>query len=90
MSEDNSMDSSVTAEPIKTAQKVHKKRDIFRFKGPEEMSLCLDHVHKITRKEKRITFQFAATADFVDFENEEAAEKGYDQIIGVWSADVLE
>ena len=39
---------------------------------------------------KRITFQFYNTSTFVDLENEEAAKKALDHILGVWSADVIE
>jgi hypothetical protein len=69
--------------------KMKKKRDIFRFNGQEEMSINLEHIYKITRSGKRITFQ-ANTADFVEFEDEESSRRAYEQIISVWSSDVLE
>jgi len=75
-------------EAVKPAVVLKKKRDIFRFNGQEDMSINLEHVHKMTRKEKRVTFQFPATADFVDFEDEECAKRAYEQILGVWSCDV--
>lgn len=72
----------------KPSVKIKKKRDIFRFNGSEDMSINLEHVNKMVRKEKRITFQFDETADYVEFEDEECAKKAYDQILSVWSADV--
>ncbi len=74
-------------EPKKIALK--KKRDIFRFNGQEDMSINLEHVHKIVRSEKRITFQLPATADYVDFESEEVAKVAYDQILTAWASDVV-
>jgi hypothetical protein len=75
-------------EAVNTVGKIKKKRDIFRFNGSEDMSINLEHVNKMVRKEKRITFQFDETADYVEFEDEECAKKAYDQILSVWSADV--
>lgn len=76
-------------EAVKPQPTYRKKRDIFRFNGQEDMSINLEHVHKMTRKEKRITFQFPATADFVDFEDEAAAKNAYEQLLTVWASDVL-
>jgi len=89
MSEENIVDNKPTEEAVKPQPSCRRKRDIFRFNGQEDMSINLEHVHKMSRKEKRITFQFPATADFVDFEDEEAAKKAYDQIINVWASYVL-
>lgn len=69
---------------------IKKRRNIFRFKGHEDMSINIDHMHKMSLKEKRITFQFSATADFVEFTEEEAAKNAYEQILELWSASVLE
>lgn len=89
MSEENKLDCPTTQECEKPKAKFKKKRDIFRFNGQEEMSINLEHVYKIVRSGNKITFQ-ATTADFVDFESDEAAKTAYDQIIGVWCSDVFE
>lgn len=65
-------------------------RDIFRFDGEKPTAINLEHVTQITREGKRITFQFYNTAMFVDFEEDEAAQNAFNQIITVWCADVLE
>lgn len=89
MSEDLPMDCATTEQGVVPKVTIKKKRDIFRFNGQEDMSINLDHVYKITRSAKRITFQ-GLTSDFVEFQDEEGAKKVYDQIISIWSSDVLE
>lgn len=86
MSEENPI---VEATCAKATTKIKKKRDIFRFAGPTDMAINLDHVYKMVQEGKRITFQ-SSTADFVDFEDEESAKRAYEQILNVWSADVGE
>ena len=88
MSEETAMANPTIPEYEPEIKKIPKKRDIFRFKGQEDMSINLDHVQKINRKEKRIAFQLTATADYVDFETDEAAANAYENIIAVWSSDV--
>ena len=89
MSEDNKVESPAASEAEKPQVKFKKKRDIFRFAGGQDMAINLEHVYKMLRDGKRITFQ-GSTADFVDFEDEEAAKRAFDQILSVWSAEVLE
>jgi hypothetical protein len=64
-----------------------KKRDIFRFAGEKDISINLEHVTSMFVEGKRITFQFYQTATFVDLEDDEAAKKAYENIIGIWSTD---
>lgn len=70
--------------------KCHKKRDIFRFNGQEDMSINLEHVYKMVRAGKRITFQTAVanpTADYVEFDDDDIATNAYQQILNVWCSD---
>lgn len=67
-----------------------KKRDIFRFQGEKDISINLEHVTTMFAEGKRITFQFYTNATFVDLEDDAAAKRAYEQIIGVWSADAVE
>ena len=93
MSENGNVECSAPCEAEKPQAKVRKKRDIFRFNGQEDMSINLEHVYKIVRAGKRITFQTAVaspTADFVEFESEDAAKTAFDQILSVWSQEVVE
>ena len=93
MSEDNKVECSAPEECSKKKTQLRKKRDIFRFNGSEDLSIDLGHVYKIVRKEKRITFQTACpgpSADYIEFESEEAAKNGYDHILAAWASDVLE
>jgi DNA polymerase sigma len=90
MSEDTQIECTSTQEACKSKAAMKKKRDIFRFKAEEDMSINLEHMNKMTRKDKRITFQFSETADYVEFESEEIAQRAYEQILNIWVADVLE
>ncbi len=67
-----------------------KKRDIFRFNGEKDISINLEHVTTMFAEGKRITFQFYTNATFIDLEDDAAAKRAYEQIIGVWSADAIE
>lgn len=69
--------------------KIRPKRDIFRFAGEKPSAINLEHVTQINVEGKKITFQFYSTAMFVEFDNDEAAKNAFEQILSVWSADVL-
>lgn len=90
---DNNCSENCETKPIK----IRKKRDVFRFKGNgQDMALNLDYVYKITQTEKRISFipvgadPDKASADYVEFENEDAAQKAVEQILTAWSSEVVE
>lgn len=70
--------------------KTKPRRDIFRFAGEKPAAINLEHVTQINVEGKRITFQFYSTAMFIDMDDEEAAKNAFEQILNVWSADVLE
>ena len=76
-------------EEVKQKPTIRKKRDIFRFNGEKDISINLEHVTNMYAEGKRITFQFYTNATFIDLEDDEAAKRAYEQIIGVWSADVV-
>lgn len=80
--------SNVDSTSPKTA--VKKGRDIFRFKGSKDMALNLERVTNIFIEGNRITFQFYATASYIDMENDDAAQKAYEKILAIWSADAME
>lgn len=93
------LDNPVAEEAVKPAKKVIKKRDIFRFCAKEDMAVDLEKYHKIMRLGKRIVFYLPVAMpnapeqpmnDWIEFEEEEAAKRAFEQIIGIWSADVLE
>lgn len=71
-------------------------RTIFRFKGTDDWALDLGKIYKIVlkEKEKRVVLQMSPRPedlnDAIDFDTEEAAHRGYEQIIGAWAANVLE
>jgi hypothetical protein len=67
-----------------------KKRDIFRFHGEKDISINLEHVTTMFAEGNRLTFQFYTNATFVDLEDEVAAKRAYEQIVGIWSADAIE
>lgn len=80
-------ESVVSNDPPKV--KMRPKRDIFRFSGEKPSAINLEHVTQINVEDKKITFQFYSTAMFIEFETEEAAKNAFEQILSVWSADVL-
>lgn len=100
MSENNPMDNPAATETVKAPVKVQKKRDIFRFStGGEEMAIDLGKVWKIIRKGKKVIFVLPfpvpvapdkEPGDWIEFIEEEATKRFFEQITGVWSADVLE
>lgn len=97
MSENLPVDSACPEKCEPKAIKVRKKRDIFRFKGNgQDMALNLDYVYKITQTGKRISFipvaadPDKASSDYVDFENDEAAQKAVEQILTAWSSEIVE
>jgi hypothetical protein len=98
MSEECKAECAAVEEAVNSKPNVKKKRDIFRFVGQEDMAIDLGHVYKIVRREKRIDFHIPVPAyeekrpfaDYIDFEKEESCKKAFEQIIAVWSADVLE
>ncbi len=85
----------VAVEPAKSApiqqSRPNIQRTIFRFKGTEDVAIDLGKIYKIVlkEKEKRIVLQMSPRpddlTDAVDFESEEAACRGYEQIIGAWA-----
>jgi hypothetical protein len=77
-------------EEVKQKPAFKKKRDIFRFQGEKDISINLEHVTTMFAEGKRITFQFYTNATFIDLEDDAAAKRAYEQIIGVWSADAIE
>ena len=85
----NEMECTTPVETEKKEVKIRKKRDIFRFKGEQDMAINVEYMYKMVREGKKITFQ-GSTTDFVEFESEEIAENAFNQIIGIWSTDVLE
>lgn len=89
MGEESKTECTALVEAEKKQATIRKKRDIFRFSGAQDMAINLEHVYKMIRDGHKITFQ-GSTADYVDFENEDAAKKAFDQILAVWCADVLE
>lgn len=66
-------------------------RTIFRFKGAQDMSIDLGKIYKIVYQEgsKAILLQVSPKkddlADSIEFESEDAALRGYEQIIGIWA-----
>lgn len=90
MTEDLKMNEEGKVLEVKQCPSFKKKRDIFRFNGEKDMSINLEHVTNMFVEGKRITFQFYSTATFVDLEDEAAAQKAYEQILSIWSCDVLE
>jgi hypothetical protein len=72
------------------------ERTIFRFKGAEDVAIDLGKIYKIVckDKEKKVLLQMSPKpedlSDAVEFESEEAAYRGYEQIIGAWAGNVLE
>jgi hypothetical protein len=75
---------------LKPTPTFRKKRDIFRFQGEKDISINLEHVTSMFAEGKRITFQFYNTSTFVDLEDDAAAKKALEHILGVWSSDVVE
>ena len=70
-----------------------RKRDIFRFLGPnQDMALSLEYVYKITLEGKKVNFFsiHAQNSDYAFFDTEEGAKLFYEQILKLWSGDVLE
>lgn len=102
MSEETNMliDKKPQEEATNPASKVIKKRDIFRFcTQTEDMAIDLGKVFKIMRTGKRIMFQVPIVVpvsydkpggEWIEFEEEEAAQRAFEQIIAIWSADVVE
>ena len=90
MSEDAKVENEVAQEVAAPKPKVKAKRDIFRFNGEKPTAINLEHVTQIGIEGKRITFSFYSTAMFVDLESEEAAKIAFDQILSIWSVNVLE
>ena len=80
----------VNLNPVPPQVSFKKKRDIFRFNGEKDISINLEHVTTMFAEGKRITFQFYTNATFIDLEDDAAAKRAYEQIIGVWSADAIE
>jgi len=85
----------VAVEPTKSSpipiQRQNIQRTIFRFKGTEDVAIDLGKIYKIIlkEKEKRVVLQMSPKLDDltdpIDFETEEAAIRGYEQIIGAWA-----
>jgi hypothetical protein len=69
--------------------RIKPKRDIFRFNGERPTAINLEHVTNIAVEGKKLTFSFYTNAIFVELESEEAAQKGFEQLLNVWSADVV-
>jgi len=90
MNEEIQMDIGNTGEPVKPTTKIRPKRDIFRFAGEKPTAINLEHVTQFRVEGKRMIFDFYSTAMFVDLENEEAAKNAFEQVLNVWSADVVE
>lgn len=85
--------------PVKPPVHYKKKKDVFRFNGQEDMAIDFDKIYKIVRSGKKITFyplqvilvpQGQDSGDHVEFVDEESAKNAFDQIINLWSCDVLE
>ena len=81
---------TVNFEETKPQVKVKKKRDILRFNGDKDISINLEHVTLARVEGKRITFEFYSTQTFIDLEDDDSAKKAYEQIIAIWSTDVVE
>lgn len=100
MSENDPVECSVAQEVTKPPVKIRKKRDIFRFSAlDQEMAIDLEKVYKIVQKGRKVLFILPLTlpvapdrepGDWIEFEEEEAAKRAFDQITGIWSADVLD
>lgn len=66
-------------------------RTIFRFKGVQDISIDLGKLYKIVYQEggKTVILQTSPKkddlSDSIEFETEEAALRGYEQLIGVWA-----
>jgi len=97
MSEEYKVDCPAPSEAAAPQVKFEKKRDIFRFKGPaQDMAINLEHVYKIVREEKKITFQPVGaigdkpTSDFVEFETVEAATNAQEQILNTWASELIQ
>lgn len=66
------------------------KRDIFRFNSENPTAINLEHVTQIVIDGTRITFTFYTHAMYIDLPTPESALTVFDQILNVWSYNVVE
>lgn len=64
------------------------KRDIIRFTGEKPTAINLEHVTCMYIEGKRITFEFYTKAQFIDFQDEAAAESVFEVLLQTWSSEV--
>jgi hypothetical protein len=64
------------------------KRDIIRFSGERSTAINLEHVTNMYVEGKRITFEFYAKAQFVDFADDSAAASVFEVILNTWSSEI--
>jgi len=96
MTDENTLAEATPIECPAPKKRPQPERTIFRFKGAEDVSIDLGKIYKIVckDKEKKVLLQMSPKledlSDSVEFESEEAAYRGYEQIIGAWAGNVLE
>lgn len=71
-------------------KKPKAKRDIFHFNGEKPTAINLEHVTTMSVEGTKINFNFYTNAIFVELENEEAAKNAFNNLLNVWSSDVVE
>lgn len=60
------------------------KREIFRFNGERPTAINLDKVDLMYIEDKKITFQFANTATFIELADDAAANSVFDALLNAW------
>jgi hypothetical protein len=63
------------------------KRDIFRFKGAQDIAINIEHVTHISLTGNKITFSFYNQSFFVEEASEEDARGIYEQMLSFWASE---
>lgn len=73
---------------VNAVKRAKIKRDIFRFDGEVPTAINLEHVTTMSVQDKKITFNFASNAIFIEMDTKEAAQTAFEQLLSVWSTDI--